>query len=159
MRDENTKQIIYGFENKKKMNRKEIAWKKIGEDALTSAVLGGLAGYFLAGEAGNSQYVMGMNIPTSVIIGGSCAAGSVAGDLAHRYILPQIPYEKKYGNMEALALGVAATGGVTAITMSMAGANSESLIQAMMLGVGSKLGAQLVTDYLFPGWGKHKGIF
>ena len=113
--------------------------------AVMSGAVAAAGGYLLFGESGNDIAVAGMNIPASVVIAGSVASASVVSDAAHEYILPMIPQDKKFENVESVALSVATSGLASAGTLRLAGVPSSNMISSFALGSGS----YLASDYAY----------
>ena len=68
----------------------------------------GLAGATMAigsmmlfNDGTDTTNIAGMNIPVYVPIGVACGVSSIAGDIAHDYILPHIPQNEKLMNIES----------------------------------------------------------
>lgn len=82
--------------------------KEYGIQALTTGVTGFCLTKALANSASNGSIGSGMNFATA--IGTSAAVGSVAAQVAHDYILPHIPQDKRFVSVETAALNAAASG-------------------------------------------------
>ena len=72
--------------------------------------------------------------------------------MATNYILPDIPGNHKYSTIEGTALAIAASGGITMLGMSYGlSANRESTVQQILLGAGSYVLGDYITDnFLYP---------
>ena len=98
--------------------------------ALTSAIA--RTGAYLLGEKSQIN-LLGMQTPSAVAIGLSAGVGSIAADGIHQYVLPLIPANEKYQNVEAAALGIFSSSAATAIVSSVLG-NSAILPMALLGG-------------------------
>lgn len=118
-----------------------VEWKEIITKA---AVTGGLAtaaaAFLIPGGTGS---IAGMSIPGSLGVGLGCAAGSVAGDLAHKYVAPLIPQDMKYVNAESAAVSLGAAVGGAYLGMSLIG--DVPIMTPILIGGGS----YLASDYLY----------
>jgi hypothetical protein len=119
---------------------------KIRKATITGAVAG-LASAVIFGETGTYQ-VAGVNLPTPVAIGLANGASSVVADLAHEYVLPQIPMNAKYANLEAMALGLGVSGGSTAFLLNGSLLDSSSM-NAFLLGAGSYAAGDYLDQKFF----------
>lgn len=125
----------------------DMNWKASLYKAGVSAAFGAAGSYFLLGETA-SVPVGGVNVPSPVLVGGACGAGSVAADLAHMYVLPNIPQNEKFVKMESAALGLAASGLGTYGVMRLSGATSGGPT-AVAIGAASFLAADYTSEKLF----------
>lgn len=119
----------------------DVAWKEIATKAALTAAIAGVAATFLLSEG--SASIAGMSVPQSVAIGLGAATGSVAGDLAHKYVLPHIPQNQKYMGAESAAVSIVASIAGAYVGMSMIG--DVPINNAIFLGGGS----YVMSDYVF----------
>src|SRR5690349_5821515 len=96
-----------------------VAWKEVLTKATLTAGIAGVAAAFLIPSG--SVTVAGMSVPQSIAIGIGAASGSIAGDLAHNYILPHIPQSQKYLGIESAAVSIGAAVAGAYVGMSMLG--------------------------------------
>lgn len=119
-----------------------VEWKEIlGKAALTGAIAG-VAASFLT--SGSSVSIAGMSMPGAVGAGLGCAAGSITGDLAHKYILPQNSQNQKFINMESTAISVGASIAGAYLGMAAIG-GPVPITTAAILGGGSFV----ASDYTY----------
>ena len=118
-----------------------------GRAGLSGAVGLAASNLFYGESFGNSLPLLGLSLPAPVLVGGCAAGASLITDAAHRYVLPHIPGNEKYANIESAALGIAASGLSTALLLRYAaGGNEESFGQAFLLGAGSLRGGDLCGE-------------
>lgn len=118
-----------------------ICWKEIATKAALTGALAGAAASVLVGGDSSVPFI-GMQLPTSVAVGLGCAAGSVTGDLAHKYVLPHIPQNQKFQGVETIAISAGASIlGAYAATMG----TGLPLTTVALLGGGSFVG----SDYVY----------
>lgn len=122
-----------------------VQWKEILTKATLTGALAGTAAALLV--PGGSVSLGGMSVPGSVALGLGAAGGSVAGDLAHKYILPHIPQNAKYEGVESAAISVGAAIGGSYLVMNMMG--DVPLMTPILLGGGSYIGADYLNRYVF----------
>ena len=116
---------------------------KAGGTGLAAAVV-----LWLLGER-DSVEVMGQSLPIVIPLGAGCAVGSLSADIAHQYVLPLIPHNEKYQQMEATALSVAASGAGTTIAALLLGFNPN--VKTFIAGSASYVGYDfLYHRFLFP---------
>lgn len=131
----------------------DVAWKDIATKAALTAAVGGVAGMLLV-PGGGSVSVLGMQVPQYVGLGIGAGIGSVAGDLAHNYVLPHIPQDQKWIGVETAAVSVGAAAAGAYVGMSMFG--SVPIMTPLLIGGGSYIGA----DYLYHNvWDMKSGGF
>lgn len=118
-----------------------VAWKEVLYKASLTAVIAGTAAAFLIPSG--SVSIAGMSVPQSAAIGLGAAGGSIAGDLAHNYILPHIPQNEKYLAAESAAVSIGAAMGGAYLAMSMMG--DIPITTPLLLGGGSYVAA----DYAY----------
>lgn len=119
----------------------DVAWKEILTKATLTAAIAGTAAAFLI-EPGSID-LAGMSVPQAAAIGLGAAGGSIAGDLAHKYILPHIPQNEKYLGVESAAVSITA-----AVVGAYLGMNTIDAIPPMvpvLLGGG----AYIASDYVY----------
>lgn len=118
-----------------------VEWKEIASKAALTGALAGLAAVVLVGGDATVP-LAGIQLPTSVAVGLGCAAGSVSGDLAHKYVLPHIPQNQKFAGVESVAISAGASVlGAYVATMG----TGLPFTTVAMLGGGSFLG----SDYVY----------
>ena len=117
-----------------------VAWKEVLTKATLTAAIAGTAAAFLIPSG--SVSLAGMSIPQAAAIGLGAAGGSIAGDLAHKYILPQIPQNEKYLGVESAAVSVGAAIAGAYLAMSMIG--DVPIATPVLLGGGSYVAADYV---------------
>ena len=93
---------------------------------------------WLLGERDSVQ-VMGQSLPVVIPLGAGCAVGSLSADIAHAYVLPMIPHNEKWADMEGSALSVAGSGAGTSVA-------------ALLLGFNPNLKTFLVRSASYVGW-------
>jgi hypothetical protein len=109
---------------------KEILMKA----GLNAAVSGVATKLVFGGNPGTVNY-MGMQIPTAVLSSLSGAVSSVSTDLAHDYVLPYIPKNKKFESLEALGLGLGTSALTNTLFLSQSG--NVNKLYTSALGAGS----------------------
>lgn len=121
----------------------QIKWKEIGAKAAVTGVIAAAAGVLLLAPD-QSGDVLGLTLPAYAALGVGCAAGSVAGDLAHNYVLPYIPQSEKYLKVEsaAVSLGAAALGGYLAL--GAVGVSADPILP-----IGAAVGSYMAADYVY----------
>jgi hypothetical protein len=117
-----------------------VPWKEILMKATLTATIAGVAANFLI--PGGSVNVAGMSVPQAAAIGLGAASGSIAGDLAHKYVLPHIPQNEKYVEAESAVVSVGAAIAGAYVAMNMIG--DTPIMTPVMLGGGS----YLLSDYV-----------
>lgn len=122
----------------------KMDWTKAG----LTAVIGSL-GSVLMGEKDTVISVLGVNLPAPVAIGGVVGAASIGSELAHDYILPHIPKNERFVNLESSALAVGSAGGLTAAILTYAGAPRENWANSFALGGGSVVLGQYANNSLY----------
>jgi hypothetical protein len=114
---------------------------------LTKAVFvagAGVLGSILMGEKDTKIPLAGMNLPAPLLLGVATGTSSVVADMAHDYVLPHIPHNDKWVNMESSALAVSTAGASTsAILYFGTGMPRENLFNSFALGGG----AVIAGDY------------
>lgn len=115
--------------------------------AITGAISSAAAA-LVFGEAGSTR-LFGMSMPTVAAIGVSNGIASVGADLAHSYVLPMIPGNAKFANVESAALGIGISGGATAFLLNRENVGSERGLNAFLLGAGSYIAGDYVDDKFF----------
>ena len=87
----------------------------------------GVGSVLLFGESGGRN-IYGMNIPAYIPIAVAGGVSSIAGDLAHDYVLPHIPQNEKMKNVESAGLNFATSGGAfVGSLMALTGVSRETL--------------------------------
>ena len=118
-----------------------VEWKEVATKAALTGVLAGIAASVLVGGDATVP-LAGMDIPTAVALGIGCAAGSVSGDLAHKYVLPHIPQNQKFAGVESIAISTGASIlGAYVVTMG----TGLPLAPIVAIGGGSFIG----SDYVY----------
>ena len=118
-----------------------IPWKEVLTKATLTAAIAGAAAAFVI--PGGSVSIAGMSVPQAAAIGLGAASGSIAGDLAHKYVLPQIPQNEKYLGAESAAVSIGASIAGAYVAMNMMG--DVPIMTPVLLGGGS----YMASDYLF----------
>ena len=118
-----------------------VAWKEILTKATFTAVIAGTAAAFLFDPV--SINIGGMAVPQAAAIGLGAAGGSIAGDLAHNYVLPHIPQSEKYLGIESAAVSIGAS--VAGAYLAMNSIGEVPFMTPLLLGGGSYIGA----DYAY----------
>ena len=117
-----------------------VEWKEIlTKSALTGALAAAAASFLIPGGSGT---IAGMQIPGAVGVGLGCAAGSITGDLAHKYVLPHIPQNQKYINAESAAVSVVSAMGGAYLGMSLLG--DVPIMTPIILGGGSYVASEFI---------------
>ena len=81
-----------------------------------------------------------MNVPTYIPIGVAGGVSSIAGDIAHDYILPHIPQNEKLKNLVSAGLNFISSGGAfVGGLMALTGLPNENIGKALLFGGTSKL--------------------
>lgn len=125
-----------------------MPWSEI---ATRAAVTGGVAtvGSLLMGDSLSQSVNLGpLSIPAPLGVGASVAASSVAADISRNYILPSLPGNAKYADLEGTALGLGIAGASSAYLLSSIGSRQPWLIRAAM-GAGSYAAGDYVHGKLF----------
>jgi hypothetical protein len=119
----------------------EIEWKELLTKSVATGAIAALASMLLFEN--ESIPVTGIKLPGSVAIGLGAAAGSLSADLAHKYIMPHIPANKKYEKAEFAAISVAASGLGTFAVSNLIG----SALMAPTFAIGA--GSYISGDYIY----------
>lgn len=126
------------------MKKIEDIIKAYGVKASLSGLTMGIGSVLLFGESVNRS-VLGMSVPSYIPIAVAGGMGSLAGDLAHDYVLPHIPQPKKLANLESAGLNFATSGGVfVGSLMALTGIQSNYIPKAFAFGGAVKLGVDSV---------------
>lgn len=127
-------------------NPDAVMWKEVGlKAALCGVIAGGAASIFV--PTSSSVNVLGFELPGNVAIGLGVGVGSVAGDLAHKFILPYVPIDKRFENAESAAVSLTAAVGGSYLALSMMGDIPFST--SAILGASSYLGGDYVYRNVF----------
>lgn len=118
-----------------------VPWKEILTKATLTAAIAGTAAVFLIPS--DSVSIAGMAVPQAAAIGLGAAGGSIAGDLAHKYVLPHIPQNEKYLGVESAAVSVAAA--VAGAYLGMSTFGDVPIMTPVLLGGG----AYITSDYVY----------
>ena len=118
----------------------DVAWKEILTKATLTAAIAGVAAAFVIPSG--TITIAGMSVPQAAAIGLGAAGGSIAGDLAHKYILPQIPQSEKYLGVESAAVSIGASIAGAYLAMNMIG--DVPIATPILLGGGSYVAADYV---------------
>eukprot|EP01130_Rhizamoeba_saxonica_P009003 TRINITY_DN3653_c0_g3_i1.p1 TRINITY_DN3653_c0_g3~~TRINITY_DN3653_c0_g3_i1.p1 ORF type:complete len:140 (-),score=38.55 TRINITY_DN3653_c0_g3_i1:238-657(-) len=117
--------------------------------AVLNGVITGAGSSMLFGETGTRR-IFNMNVPSYVLIGKAGAVGSVAGDLAHDWVLPHIPQPEKLKRIEAMALDFGTSGLATCIALkATTGLPNQNLPKAIAFGGTSKLATNWAWSNIF----------
>ena len=116
--------------------------------ALTGGIATGLS-IALFNESGSVSF-SGFEVPTPVVTFVSMALGSVIADAGHAYILPNIPFDKKFENTEALALNAVIGGSALYLSTSMLieGVSMASSPKIVAVGGASALAGEYLYNTL-----------
>ena len=123
----------------------DVPWMEMGTKAVLTGAIATAAAALLI--PGGSVSVAGISIPGSVGIGLGAAGGSIVGDLAHKYVLPQIPYSEKYEGIESAGISIAAAAAGSALALSMLG--DVPIATPILLGGGSFIVGDFVYQKLY----------
>lgn len=128
------------------MNNKQ----KLAETFLVPALAGSIAAatsYFVFDEDGDLP-ILGMKVPGWAGIGGVVFGSLLIGNVAGNWVLPYIPGNVKFANMEKLLVVPVATGASTAALMYFAvpTARGQLLMKSFAIGAISEIGAQYGVD-------------
>lgn len=93
--------------------------------------------------------IFGMEVSPMLAVGIAGAASSVAADVAHEYVLPMIPGNAKYSNIESAALGVGVSGASTAYLLVGGPGGNDAFMPAFAVGAAS----YVAGDYITEKWG------
>ncbi len=118
--------------------------------AVITGAIAGTASALVFGQSGGST-ILGFELPTNVAVGVANGASSMAADYAHDYILPAIPGQAKWANLESAALGLGVSGAGTAWILNSENIGSESTMNAFLLGAGSYAAGDWVDSKVFGG--------
>lgn len=115
-------------------------------------ITGGVAaagGALLFGETGATTF-FGQAVPVPVALFAANAASSMLADVAHTYLLPSIPGNEKFSNVEAAALGLGVSGASSAYILNGNLGTAESMNSAL-LGAGSYAAGEWIDNRFFGG--------
>ncbi len=115
----------------------QVNWMQLLEKGLLTGAIAGMAGALMFGT--DNIVIMGKSVPGVLPMAVGAAAGSMVGDLAHMYILPQIPHNQKYEKMESATISVAAAAAGTYVASSLFG--PVQVVPSLALGAGSYVAA------------------
>lgn len=126
---------------------------------ITGAVAG-VGSMVFHGESVGMSIPIGsqLNLPAPVLVGAAAGLGSVAADAAHYWILPHIPGNQKYANLESAALGFATAGVGTMVTLNYLGGAGEKSMDAFLLGGASAVAGDYITEKIYPASGSSFGL-
>lgn len=123
-------------------------------------ITGGVAaggGALLFGETGQTNF-LGYTVPVPVALFAANAASSMLADVAHNYILPSIPGNEKFSNIEAAALGLGVSGASSAYILNGTLGTTESMNSAL-LGAGSYAAGEWIDNRFFGGSSQSLGYY
>ena len=122
--------------------------KRIGLNALCTAVIAGLATKYLLGEYQNVAYY-GQMMPASMANAIGCGVGSVVSDLTSDYVIKKIGANNQVmnGSVMATKIGVGAVS--SAGVLYFGGMPGEGIPTALMIGGASKLGGDYAQENVF----------
>lgn len=126
---------------------------------ITGAIAGAGSMVFHGEGFNNGVHLWGTTVPAPVAIGAAAATGSVGADLAHTYILPHIPGHEKFLRIESAAVGIGASGLATMGTMQLMHASGEKAMDAFILGAGSYVAGDYISEKFFPSTGTALNLF
>jgi len=121
-----------------------------GDKARKAAISGGVAWVAgkMFGEDGQTQ-VFGMNLSMPTALAGTTAIGSVAADVAHDYVLPYIPGNDKFNNVESAVLGLGVSGGSAAWLLNEGEVINQPAFNTFLLGAGSYAAGEWIDNKFF----------
>lgn len=129
---------------------------KVRKGAITGAVAAA-AGYFLFGETGDTNF-LGTAVPVPLALFGGMAASSILADTAHDYVLPHIPGNEKFSNIEAAALGIGVSGAASAYILNGT-LGTSSAMNSAILGAGSYAAGEYFDSKFFGGTSGSLGYY
>lgn len=122
--------------------------KKIALNAVCTAVVAGLANKYLLGDYDQVIYY-GMPMNSSIAVGLGCGAGSIISDLTSDMVIKRLGVSNQVMNGSVLATKAGVGALSSAGVLYFGGAPAESMIRAMAIGAGSKLGGDYAYDKVF----------
>lgn len=122
--------------------------KKIALNALSTAIVAGLANKFLLGDYDQVIYY-GMPMNSSIAVGLGCGVGSVVSDMASEMVIKKLGVSNQVMNGSTLAVQAGVGGLASAGVLYMGGAPFENMPMALAIGAGSKLGGDYVQQKVF----------
>jgi hypothetical protein len=115
--------------------------------AAVTGATGALAGYIFLNEGSGSFKLFSLNVPTSLALFAASATGSLAADIAHDYILPNINKDSKLTNIESALLQLGVSGAATSgILVYGAGAPVQNIPNMFLLGAGSAVAGDYINS-------------
>ncbi len=117
--------------------------------AITGVIAGG-ASMLLFGQQGSTD-LFGVSMDVNLGVGLANAASSIAADLAHEYVLPNLPMNAKYANAESALVGLGVSGGATAFLLNRENIGDASSLNAFLLGAGSYAAGDYIDSTFFRG--------
>ena len=108
---------------------------------LSSGVVAAVAANFILTDS--SLTFANMELPSSVVVGGSVAVGSIVGDYVAENIIDQMNLPQNIKSTEELLVRFGLSGTASTAVL-MAGGNDINLINGVLLGGVSKLGGDYV---------------
>lgn len=131
-----------------------------GIKAGITAAVAGVGSMVLHGESINvSVPIGGMgSLPAPFLVGAAAGLGSAASDAAHYWVLPHIPGNQKFQNIEAAALGFTTAGIATMATVNYFGGAGEKSMDAFLLGGGAAVAGDYITEKIYPASGSSFGL-
>jgi len=113
------------------------------------AILGATGAYLIFGESGKVQFpiVGDMNalLGVGIVTGGS----ALIGEVSKNYILPYLPNNSQYSDLESKAISPVVSGVLTAAFLYPI-LDSNNLWKAVALGAGSEIVGSYVTSTVSP---------
>jgi len=124
-------------------------FKNLGENTIKSLLTGVVAGVgsvMVFGETQSSN-IVGMVLPSYLVIGGSAFAGSWVSDMVSDNIIRRIPQNPNWANAESLVVRLGVAGLATAGALKLTtGLPNENIPKAIALGAGAKIGGEWISN-------------
>ena len=112
--------------------------KEILLKGLSSGLVAGVATSVLFGDA-NAINIMDFALNPSIVSGVAVGVGSIASDMLSENVIEKMNLPQNVQSTEEMLIRVGVGGAASAIVLSFAGVPSSNLLQAALLGGGSKL--------------------
>jgi hypothetical protein len=116
--------------------------------AVITGAIAGIASSVVFGENGTSD-AFGVTMPVSAAIGVANGLSSLAADLSHEYVLPELPQNAKYATLESTVLGLGVAGGSTAYILNRENLGGASTMNAFVLGAASYAAGDYIDNKFF----------
>ena len=122
------------------------SWKDMAIKAGIAGLIG-VSGSLAMGENfANTASLGPLNMTAPLMVSVATASASVVADVAHCYVLSNIPMDQKWNNLESAAIGVAVSGLGTVAVLKLAGAANRSMLGGVALGGASFMGADYISS-------------